>query len=314
VGLRSERYGWVQETFNSPNDFDHPENFAWMTGVKKEHPKGEHVCDNHNHIPHSTFTHALALLARGLGISITSMEVWHAVLGEKRTSEMPHAFFAFRKPDFVETVDHKWKWLFDFEYLPEGAKVEEDLKHQYAITKEFHDYRKDMDTITRQIKSSKNCVSFEYSPSGNVLTKQTGQLPNGKRFGTGSVSGLDQFADEMFKMLFTAIDAEYPAYQDELDPLLLSSVQHELMVRSRRAEFVGRDSELAQAMKYVQGENNVPLVIHGPTGTGKSACLAKVRTVLSRGSLWPARTFHALLPHTHIHSLSRIARAKACPS
>jgi hypothetical protein len=72
---RSARYGWVQEKFNSPEDFNEPARFAWMQQVMGTHPGG---------------------------ISITSMEVWHAVLGaDAPRLQQPHAFFAFRDDAFL---------------------------------------------------------------------------------------------------------------------------------------------------------------------------------------------------------------------
>ena len=64
-----------------------------------------------------------------------------------------------------------------------------------------------------------------------IEVKETGRLPNGKRFGTGSVGQMDFFADKLFNLLYAAIDAEYPAYTGELDEQDLLEVQHELHSR-----------------------------------------------------------------------------------
>ncbi len=77
LGLRSARYGWVQEKFNPPSEFEHPDHFAWMEEVMRAHPAG---------------------------LSITSMEVWHALLGMHAQGEQPHAFFSFRDSAFMADV------------------------------------------------------------------------------------------------------------------------------------------------------------------------------------------------------------------
>lgn len=197
LGLRSARYGWVQQTFNKPEvdflemsfapafishshpllfppspsppslsplqEFDEPARYDWMEKVKGAHPEG---------------------------ISITSMEVWHAVLGATAVPEnaQPHAFFAFRDPSFFANVEPDWQWVFDFEYRPEDAELPDNVVHQYSKTPLCAQYRHDFDTITEQIRSATDrCVSFDYSVDHEVETRETGRLPSGKRFGTGTV-------------------------------------------------------------------------------------------------------------------------------
>ncbi|EGD73562.1 hypothetical protein PTSG_05269 [Salpingoeca rosetta] len=258
LGLRSKRYGWVQEKFNDPDDFEHPDRFAWMPKVQQAHPAG---------------------------VSITSMEVWHAVLGqEAATMEQPHAFFAFRDHEFMKAVDEDWQWIFDFEYLPENAQVKESLAPQYTKTPLYSQYKTDLDTITSQIRSAtKKAKSFDYQPGQPIVVKETGRLPTGKRFGTGSVGGLDFFAEKVYAMLFSAIDAEYPSFETELPALELSAVQHELMVRSRREGFVARDADLKYIEDYVLKANpdNKGLLITGPAGVGKSSLVAKAAEQLN---------------------------------
>ena len=226
----------MQDTFNRPEDFNEPDRFSWMNDVKKAHPNG---------------------------ISITSMEVWHAVLGARLNSsssdknQQPHAFFAFRDTGFMSQVADDWKWVFDYEYRGLEDKVNKDSEQQYQRTQLCEQYRSDFDTITKQIRAAKDrCVCFDYKPQGKPIVEQTGKLPNGKRFGTGvcvcvcvcvcvlslsfcivinvliylhvysgTVQGLDQFAQQVFSMLYTAINNEYPAYTTPLDDDTMSSVQ-----------------------------------------------------------------------------------------
>eukprot|EP00045_Choanoeca_perplexa_P017800 m.267119 g.267119 ORF g.267119 m.267119 type:complete len:1900 (+) comp17636_c0_seq2:61-5760(+) len=256
LGLRSARYGWVQSEFNAPGDFVEPKRFGWMDPVVKAHPKG---------------------------ISITSMEVWHAVLGpELAKIEQPHAFFAFRDTGFTENVADDWKWIFDFEYRPEDANLPEAVEMQYTKTPEYTQYKDDFDTITTQIRAATDrAVSFDYTPGEPVVVKETGRLPNGKRFGTGSVSGLDYFADKIFNLLYAAIDAEYPEYETPLDEHESNAVQQELQARKLRKGFVGRTNDLTTLKTFIASDATTPLVVTGPAGIGKSALLSKLANDLS---------------------------------
>ena len=61
-------------------------------------------------------------------VSITSLEVYHAVMGCRRDAKDaekgPHAFFFMRDPAFKAKIDKGMQWIFDFEHLEEDAKVE----------------------------------------------------------------------------------------------------------------------------------------------------------------------------------------------
>ena len=162
----------MQSKFNDPSDFEHPDRFQWMDGVMKDHPAG---------------------------VSITSMEVWHAVLGQQPPPDsQPHAFFAFRDEEFIQGVDEDWQWIFDFEYLPEDAKVRDAVAQQYTKTALYDQYKADLGTITKQIRgASSRAKYFDYEPSEPIVVKETGRLPTGKRFGTGSVGGLEFFAEKV---------------------------------------------------------------------------------------------------------------------
>jgi WD40 repeat protein len=268
LGLRSERYGWVQEKFNPPSDFEQPEHFAWMEDVMRQHPAG---------------------------LSITSMEVWHALLGCTAPGQQPHAFFSFRDPSFAKAVPADWQWVFDFEYLPTSAPVDLAVSQQYSSSTHFSQYRKDLDTITEQIRRSQadgKSICFDYSPVGPVHTRQTGQLPNGKRFGTGSVTNLQAFCQEVFSLLYTALDNEYPAYGSVADPLALAAVQHELLSKTHAKNFVGRSTELSAVTAYLNDSAAcTPLVVHADTGLGKTAFLAKCATEAQQAGAWVLKHF-----------------------
>lgn len=87
---------------------------------------------------------------------------------------------------------------------------------------------------------------------------------------------LESFANHVFQLLHSAIDAEYPPYADQLDPHVQDAVRHELRIRSHIDTFVGRDRELEAMMRYVKDDAiKSPLLVQGAPGSGKTALMSK---------------------------------------
>lgn len=94
-------------------------------------------------------------------------------------------------------MDPEWQWIFDFEYKPENAELSASIVHQYTKTPLYEQYQHDFDIITQQIRTSNKAKYFDYTPQAPIVVKETGKLPNGKRFGTGTVGGLNDFAERV---------------------------------------------------------------------------------------------------------------------
>lgn len=127
--------------------------------------------------------------------------------------------------------------------------------------------------------------------------------------------GLEGFAAEVFSLLYTAIDREYPAYHEQPSEHVRFNIHHELMARARRdvrsslvltalfftnvhpytptsrtyprpplflpQGFVAREAELEQLSSYVTdalptGHKVRPLVVAGAAGSGKSSLLGEL--------------------------------------
>ena len=102
------------------------------------------------------------------------------------------------------------------------------------------------------------------------------------------MQGLEQFAQQVFSMLYTAINNEYPAYTTPLDEDTQSAVQHELMARSVRKIFVGRKDELAQIKSIIADsttdDENAAVIVTGEDGIGKTALLSQLAADLAEQS------------------------------
>jgi len=153
------------------------------------------------------------------------------------------------------------KWLFQFEYLSHEQKQEipAHLQMQYAfLDKAVCDsYKKDYDDLDAEVKSSTIPSRwFEY-PCSYKESRITGQLPNGKMFGVGSVGGLDEFRKFCTETLCSSISQEYPE-QKALSRETLETARHASLVEDRAEGFVGRESLLNFLLSYSFSSPDTP--------------------------------------------------------
>jgi hypothetical protein len=52
----------------------------------------------------------------------------------------------------IPAVDNDWQWVFDFEYRDEEAVIPESVAQQYTRTPMAPRYRRDLDTLTDQVR------------------------------------------------------------------------------------------------------------------------------------------------------------------
>eukprot|EP00163_Fabomonas_tropica_P033654 TRINITY_DN8947_c1_g2_i1.p1 TRINITY_DN8947_c1_g2~~TRINITY_DN8947_c1_g2_i1.p1 ORF type:complete len:452 (+),score=94.95 TRINITY_DN8947_c1_g2_i1:514-1869(+) len=256
IGLRGERYGWVQEKYDTPDQFEEEDNYEWLK-----------VLDTREQV------------------SITSLEVYHATVGARFSADSykgPHSFIYYRDPSFKAEVPEDFRWLFDFEFLDEDAMVREEVQYQYTKTSKYQGYFDDLEDLNKILKASPDVAKFRtYHPTfgekgdGSKVEK-TGQLPTGKMFGCGWTGNLAEFAKQVLEDLYEQINKEYPPMKD-LDPLALERAQHRAVVRYRSEGFLGRRDVLERMHKFCTSadKHKEPLVLWGDPGSGKSAVLAQ---------------------------------------
>lgn len=176
------------------------------------------------------------------GHSITALEIYHGVL---RNPDMKmHAFFYFRDPAFLSEVPREHRKVF----LPESEESIEIEK-------------------LKRLKNdilSQHCPVFDYSCAFGGIGED----------GKVMLTGLEAFGQRVLEDLWSAIEMEYPVVGMPPDELAIERAYHEAFIEGRCQRFIGRRDLLEQVTAYAEGENNVPLVITGAPGCGKSALLA----------------------------------------
>ena len=64
------------------------------------------------------------------------------------------------------------------------------------------------------------------------------------------------------------------------DTFVVEVLQHLFMCRSRCETFKGRSDLIERVQGYIQGDSNLPLVVYGESGCGKTSVLAKVASLV----------------------------------
>eukprot|EP00808_Paulinella_micropora_P012336 g986.t1 len=258
IGLRGERYGWVQEKYNSPRQFACPLNTQWLKEVDKN----------------------------GVDLSITSMEVYHAFTGAAAIKRgvastehtISHSFFCKRKTEFCNQVAPEHKWIFEFEFKRPDEQIMEANRLQYTVTDRAKRFWLDKQELDQAIVASTlPKVIFEYDCKLDK-TEITGQLPNGKRFGCGWVGGLKGFRETLITEITKSIEREYEPPGD-LDDDQKESAFHASLIADRAEGFLGRQDLIEQALNYCLQDTKAevaPMVLVGAPGAGKSAVMARV--------------------------------------
>lgn len=175
------------------------------------------------------------------GHSITAMEIYHGVLCNPDMKM--RAFFYFRDPTFLLKVpDAHWEV-----FQPESKESAEKLKR-----------------LKDDVR--KNYPVFDYSCAFGGIGEDGKVKP----------TGLDAFGEQVLEDLWSAIEMEYPVPVPELHPdeLAIERAYHDEFIEGRCQRFIGRRDLIEQMTAYADGENNVPLVITGTPGCGKSALMA----------------------------------------
>ena len=83
-----------------------------------------------------------------------------------------------------------------------------------------------------------------------------------------------QFCEDVYNVLVRAIDAEL-AQAQEITPLKLEQAQQAAFLDARSQQFVRRVDALKAVDDYLRGLSKRPLVLHGPSGVGKTTVMTQ---------------------------------------
>ena len=253
LGLRTQRYGWVQNEYMMSEGFEQPRFFKWLDKMK-----------NFNR-----------------GVSITSLECMHAARTPKKLTTKPTVFFYER--EIVETpllrIPHDKRWIFDFEFVEDEIQ-DPQLKFQYTLDKkDARGKEMDRNKLNNFLKSQNHILYRNYSCIFSHA-KITAERKGAKSYGIGYTKKLQYFEEHVEKDLLEAITANYEEVDNsQMSKFDFESIQHENAIRDKASTFVGRKDLRRGASKFLSDQNNKSkstMILHGEPGCGKSGLLAAV--------------------------------------
>lgn len=180
--------------------------------------------------------------------SITELEILYGVLNNPAMHG--HALFLFRDPAFLEQVP---------------AELRGDLKS------ESDEHKTKLDALKQAIRDSKL----------PLVDKYAARYAGPRRGGGVLLEGLEEFARRIQEWLWQSIRDELKLIDDPMaagaapDPLADEQGYHERFMESRLRVYVGRESLQQTLTAFADGADEVPALVTGPSGSGKSAALAK---------------------------------------
>jgi len=180
-------------------------------------------------------------LAEQSGNSVTELEILHGVLNDPEMAQ--HAFFYFRDPAYLNSLPEGERQ----EFL-EGASQEEIEKYgKDEAERRAEARRQKLDALKERIRSSEFLVRENY--------------PNPEALG-----------EMVLNDLTALINRLYPE-GEKIDALDREAMEHEAYATSRAKVYVKRQEYFDRLNKHVAGDD-IPLIVLGESGSGKSALLA----------------------------------------
>ncbi|XP_063691864.1 uncharacterized protein LOC134824088 isoform X1 [Bolinopsis microptera] len=256
LGLRTSRYGWVQNDMMPSHGFENPDLFKWIDEFAS---------------------------SGRTGVSITSLECIHAVQNPSKMLSSPTVFFYQRNIDEgpleEQYIEKNMRWVFDFEYKEADEEIPEDSKYQYSKTEEAGKFANDLKNLNKylqdipHVKWNEFEVSYEHGGA-----KFTCKREGAKSFGVGYTSSLEAFEDQVEKDLIEAIQENFKSDSSSINDFQMETVQHENAIQLKASTFVGRTALVEDCTVHCEtsvDDRNV-MILHGEPGCGKSGLLAAV--------------------------------------
>ena len=168
-----------------------------------------------------------------------------------------------------DTIDHVFGFFRTIEKFPHDASVD------YYLDIDPHgqpnaEARAQLDRLQADLRTLLPSYVLTYS------AEWTGSGP--------SSNHLQQLCADVYKRLLKVIDEELQR-RDRSDPVDQESIAHQTFGQERARVFIGRNEQLQAIRHYLDVENCHPLVVHGISGSGKSALLAKATQDLANREL-----------------------------
>lgn len=187
------------------------------------------------------------------GKSLTELEILHGVLNNPDMKG--HAFFYFRDPKALNKI-------------PDAVRKEIYVESDPVRIKKLI-------ALKEEIRRSGHPVMDPYPARWDA--KAYDRYTKAK----GRLTGLEEFGNKIQKQLWERIKGELklpetPPIEAETDPLAIEQDYHERFIDSRLTVYIGRDKIHKDLLAYCNGDDRKPLIVTGPSGSGKSAILARL--------------------------------------
>ena len=262
VGILGERYGWVPQTFS------------------------EEALSKYGWVQHQT------------GKSVTELEILYGVL---RDPEMrARALFLFRDPAFIADVPESKRadmMAEDDESAEKLHRLKEAIREVHLKIPPLENYpcryaglRVNWRLARRELGEATRAALEGVAIDGIVDPQEYASIDKRLRdivcqYGVVGLVDLETFGQYVGERLWQAIRAEHdlpdvPPVEatEKADPLAIEQDYHERFMESRLRVYVGGEKVQKQLTAFADGEANHPYLVTAPSGSGKSAALAKFAT------------------------------------
>ena len=274
VGILGERYGWVPESFD------------------------EKVLSKYGWIQHAT------------GKSVTELEILYGVLNKEEMKG--HAFFYFRDPAFIDDVPDSIRPAMQAEDDESASKLralKDAISRAGLPVAPMKKYPCTYDglrinwRIARQELNEEDRAALEaVAADGLVDPEEYEGLDDHLReivdkFGAVNLTDLEKFGERIYEQLWIGVKTDLklgdePPVDTETDALAEEQDYHERFMESRTRIYIGRQDIQDQLNTYADRGENIPCLVTGSAGTGKSAILAKFAATYAE-----RHPDHLLIPH-----------------
>ncbi len=173
--------------------------------------------------------------------SATHQEILHGALQVKNTTD--HVFGFFRT---IESIPQDAR---AGDFLDLGPQGRPDVQARARLERLQSDLRS---------RLPKNILSYSSTWSGSGPT----------------TDHLQQLCKDVYNRIRMVIDEELQR-RDRSDPVDQEVLAHQTFGQERARVFIGRRDQLQAIQNYLDSEGRHPLIVHGLSGSGKSALLAR---------------------------------------
>ncbi len=226
------------------------------------------------------------------GKSITELSILYAVLLRHRTDA--RALFLFRDPAFISDVPESKRFDVQAENVESAAKLARLKQHireaglpipvveNYPCR--YAGLRINWDLVHSDLSEADQQILEQVAGDGLVDNDEYNQLNDRLReivhqHSVVYVTGLEEFGRQVYERLWGAIRDELrldeAPLDDTSDPLADERAYHERYMESRVRVYVGRRELVEELCRFADSDANQPFLVTGPSGSGKSAVLAK---------------------------------------